>query len=207
MIKLENLTFKYNDGPSFNFPDIDLPDQENLLITGNSGVGKSTLLHLLSGIRRPSSGQIIINKTNIENLNAAQLDKYRGTNMGLIFQQPHFVSGLSSYENVRLALNISIKDSEQYIYQIFERLGIEKRMNYSPSKMSLGEKQRLGIARAIVNKPKVLYADEPTSSLDDSNTEIVIELLLEEARINNSQLVCITHDHRVKKYFENEVNL
>ncbi|MCX2744734.1 ATP-binding cassette domain-containing protein [Mangrovivirga sp. M17] len=207
MIQTEKLKFTYKDGPEFSFPDINVPNKENLLITGNSGVGKTTLLHLLAGIRRPKSGKVKINGTSLYELKSSELDFFRGNQIGVVFQQPHFVSGLTAFENIEIAVKKGFPEKNNHINKLVNRLGIENRASYKTNNLSLGEKQRLGIARAIVNKPQVLYADEPTASLDDKNASIVMELLLEEAEINNSQLVCITHDQRVKRYFKNEIDL
>ena len=177
MIKTEALKFNYNNQVSFNFPDISLNKNENLLIIGSSGIGKTTLLHLLAGLLQSNSGSINLYGQDISKLTQHQIDKFRGQNIGIVFQKPHFVNSLTVKENLQLAQYLGNKKDDSRIVDILSSLDILDKENKNPKKLSQGEKQRASIAMAIVNSPKLILADEPTSSLDDENCERVIKLL------------------------------
>lgn len=208
MLKAESLTFLYNESEEFNFPDIHLKKEENLLVLGNSGVGKTTLIHLLAGLLKPKSGVIILNNTNYFNLSTNELDLFRGQNIGMVFQRPYFVNNLSIMDNLFLSLYLSKKKQEKKIViQILEDIGLGNKLNSKPNELSQGEQQRAAIALAVVKKPKLILADEPTSSLDDKNCKKIITLLKEQAAIVKSQLVIITHDQRIKREFYKSITL
>ena len=207
MIKTEALKFNYNNQVSFNFPDISLNKNENLLIIGSSGIGKTTLLHLLAGLLQSNSGSINLYGQDISKLTQHQIDKFRGQNIGIVFQKPHFVNSLTVKENLQLAQYLGNKKDDSRIVDILSSLDILDKENKNPKKLSQGEKQRVSIAIAIVNSPKLILADEPTSSLDDENCERVIKLLKKQASDFNAQLIVITHDNRLKKHFKKSIKL
>ena len=207
MIITKGLKFKYNDQTYFSFPDIRLAKDENLLIIGNSGIGKTTLLHLLAGLLKSNSGLINLYEQDINNLTQYQMDKFRGQNIGIVFQKPHFVNSLTVKENLQLAQYLGNKKDKNRIIDILSSLDILDKKNKKPKKLSQGEKQRASIAMAIVNSPKLILADEPTSSLDDDNCERVIRLLKKQALEFKAQLIVITHDNRLKKHFKKSIKL
>ena len=207
MIITKDLKFKYNDQASFSFPDIKLAKDENLLIIGNSGIGKTTLLHLLAGLLKSNSGLINLYEQDINNLTQYQMDKFRGQNIGIVFQKPHFVNSLTVKENLQLAQYLGNKEDKNRVIDILSSLDILDKKNKKPKKLSQGEKQRASIAMAIVNSPKLILADEPTSSLDDKNCERVIKLLKKQASEFKAQLIVITHDNRLKKHFKKSIKL
>ena len=207
MISTKSLNFKYNEEASFSFPDINLDKDENLLIIGSSGIGKTTLLHLLAGLLESNSGSITLYGEDISKLNQHQTDKFRGQNIGIVFQKPHFVNSLTVKENLQLAQYLGNKKDQNRIIDILSSLDILDKENKKPKKLSQGEKQRASIAMAIVNSPKLILADEPTSSLDDENCDRVIKLLKKQASEFKAQLIVITHDNRLKKHFKKSIKL
>ena len=207
MIKTESLKFSYDGKKYFDFPDINLDSGENLLIIGNSGIGKTTLLHLLAGILKPESGSINISGTDISKFSDTELDKFRGDNIGIVFQKPHFISSLTINENLNLAKYLSPSKTSGDAKKILESLDIKDKYQQKPNQLSEGEKQRASIALALINSPSLILADEPTSSLDDFNCDNVIKLLKTQAKDHKAQLIVITHDARLKKHFKNNLNL
>ena len=207
MIKTESLKFSYDGKKYFDFPDINLDSGENLLIIGNSGIGKTTLLHLLAGILKPESGSINISGKDISKFSDTELDKFRGDNIGIVFQKPHFISSLTINENLKLAKYLSPSKTSGDAKKILESLNIKDKYQQKPNQLSEGEKQRASIALALINSPSLILADEPTSSLDDFNCDNVIKLLKTQAKDHKAQLIVITHDARLKKHFKNNLNL
>lgn len=206
MIETKSLKFSYDGKFVFEFPNIKLKNGENLLILGNSGIGKSTLLHNLAGILTPQSGSIKIFGNDISKFSEIEIDKFRGKNIGIIFQRPHFVNSLTVKENLQLAQFLG-KNLEGDIIETLRSLKILDKIDKKPKDLSQGEKQRVSIAIAIINSPKLILADEPTSSLDDSNCNNVVNILKEQASKKNAQLIVITHDSRLKKHFRTSLQL
>ena len=209
MVKTENLTFKYDKNQTvFEFPDIDLQKQENLLVLGKSGVGKTTFLHLLAGLLKPNSGNILFNENSLNELSSQKLDTFRGQNIGLVFQNNHAIRSLTVFENLKARLYFSKKPIDvKAIDDLLSELGLIELKNRKINELSEGQLQRLGIGMAVIHNPGLILADEPTSSLDDDNCAKVIELLLNQAKSNNANLIVITHDGRVKPYFQNSMTL
>ena len=206
MIETKSLEFSYDNSFVFKFPNIKLKSNENLLVLGNSGIGKSTLLHNLAGILRPKSGLIKIFNQDISNLSEFELDKFRGQNIGIIFQRSHFVNSLTVGENLELAKFLG-RNKKGNIKETLDNLKILDKINKKPKELSQGERQRASIALAIINSPKLILADEPTSSLDDTNCSNVIKILKEQALKYQAQLIVITHDSRLKKHFKKSISL
>ena len=208
MLKTTEVTFSYNENSTFSFPNIELKDNEPLLILGESGIGKTTLLHLLAGILSPNQGSIVINNTDISNLSSKKLDAFRGEHIGLIFQNTIAIASLSVYENIQSRLYFSgIKNQKSAIEDILKQLDLSHVKHQKPNTLSTGQLQRLGIALGVIHKPSVILADEPTSSLDDKNCALVIDLLKAQAKKSNANLIIITHDQRIKNSFDNTLVL
>lgn len=208
MIYTENLTFSFNETTNFCFPDIRNHASETLLITGGSGKGKTTFLHLLGGLLRPKSGIISIQDTTISNLSEKELDRFRGINIGLVLQQSHFIASLNVLENVVLASWLATGEkATQKAISLLKELDLEDQLYKLPSNLSIGQQQRVSIARALINEPKLLLADEPTSSLDDENAAKVADLLAHLSKEYKAALIIVTHDQRLKDKFPNQINL
>lgn len=208
MIHTKDITFSYSEKVNFSFPDIRTESGETLLITGGSGKGKTTLLHLLGGLLRPKSGSVSIGETSISNLSEKQLDQFRGKNIGLVLQQSHFVEAFSVLENVVLASWLATgKKAEEKAKSLLKHLDLEDQMHKLTSQLSIGQQQRVSIARALINEPKLLLADEPTSSLDDENAFRVADLLFNLSKEYKASLVIVTHDQRLKDRFSNQISL
>lgn len=208
MIKTHNLSFSYSLENTFNFPDFTCLPKETILITGKSGVGKTTLLHLLAGLQKPHSGSIFIDETDIVTLKDKSLDNFRGKNIGMILQQSHFLSSLTVLENLEMIAWINTgKKQTSKIEEILCKLDIENQKNKLTSNLSVGQQQRVSIARALLNEPKLILADEPTSNLDDENAALVANLLASLSQDFNASLLLVTHDSRLKEIFSNQINL
>jgi len=208
MFKTESLFFAYNESNYFRFPDIELIAGEDLLILGESGIGKTTLLHLMAGLLRPQSGSIELLGTTYNALSTKKLDAFRGKHIGLVFQRPHFVSALSLRENLELVQHLAGRPRNPgRIKHVAESLGIADKLKEKPQRMSQGEQQRAAIALAVVNNPDLILADEPTSSLDDKNCMKVATLLKQQAADTDATLVLITHDQRLKNLFQKTLEL
>lgn len=208
MLNTLDVTFSYTKESYFNFPDIKLSNSQSLLIIGKSGIGKTTLLHLLAGILSPDSGNIFINDTNITSFNNKKLDAFRGKHIGIVFQNTIAVSSLTVYENLQARLYFSgISNQKEAIENILNQLDLVSVKNQKPNTLSTGQLQRLGIALGVIHKPDIILADEPTSSLDDENCELVIDLLKSQAKKSSANLIIITHDQRIKNSFTNTIVL
>ena len=208
MLQTKSLSFTYGNGHSFHFPDLFCGAGEALLITGNSGRGKTTLLHLLAGILRPASGEIRIDGNNIASFSEKKLDRFRGQKIGIVFQQSHFVQSLDVLDNILLAANLAGKTANrEKATGLLQRLNMADKIRRSPATLSQGQQQRVSIARALINEQTVILADEPTSSLDDEHCNIVASLLKEQAAIAHAALVIVTHDQRLKSFFGNSIAL
>ena len=207
MLKTKEVEFNYDNQMFFKFQNIDLNSHENLLIIGDSGVGKTTLMHLLAGLLKSNSGSIKLFDKELIQMSSYQLDSFRKNNIGIVSQRPHFVNSLTVKENLQLAQYIANKKDNNRIEDILKNLNIFNKSNKKTNQLSQGEKQRASIALAIVNSPKLILADEPTSSLDDYNCAKVIELLKKQATDFGAQLIVITHDSRLKKHFKNTIEL
>ena len=208
MLRTHALQFSYAPARQFSFPDLACDPGEALLITGQSGCGKTTLLHLMAGILRPHAGTVQVGPTIISQLKAAESDRFRGQNIGLVYQRPHFLAALSVLDNLLLPPYFGQKPTtKKAVMGLAEQLGIGHTMHQLPARLSVGEQQRASIARALVNHPKLILADEPTSALDDVNCDAVIHLLTEQARLHEAALVIVTHDGRLKAAVSKQVAL
>lgn len=208
MLNTQHLQFTYSDGPSFSFPDLSVNAEEVLLVLGKSGSGKTTLLHLLAGLMESASGSVSIDGQSVTELQGSKRDSFRGKNIGMVFQQAQFVRSISVMQNLQLARSLAgLPNDEAFAKQLLAELGIADKANNQPRELSIGERQRAGIARALVTNPKVVLADEPTSALDDENGELVADLLQKTVTGHGAALIIVTHDQRLKDRFPNSVEI
>lgn len=203
VIRLSGIMYQYPGGESLRFADLKVPTGQHTLILGDSGSGKTTLLHILSGLLKPNGGIVEIAGHEIYKLSARKLDEFRGQHIGLIFQEAHLVKSLTIKENLQIAQGFAgAKVDNDRIQEVLTLLNLGDKANSYPSKLSRGQMQRAAIARAVINRPAILVADEPTASLDDRNTERVLDLLLAQAEQQHATLIIATHDKRVKSRIE-----
>jgi ABC-type lipoprotein export system ATPase subunit len=208
MVKINGLTYNYSSEVQLKFPNFSLSKGEQALILGQSGCGKTTLLHLLSGLLKPNSGDVDVENENISKMSGATLDNFRGANIGIVFQTPHFIEALTVKENLTLTQTLAGKSKDvDKVKRLLADLGVESKLNSKLNALSVGEKQRISIARALVNSPALILADEPTSALDDKNCDAVLKLVREQAKKHNSTLLIVTHDNRLKDQFEKRIEL
>lgn len=208
MISIENLHFGYSAKQILAIPKMEIGESQHLMILGKSGSGKTTLLHILAGLLQPKQGKVIIDGTDVYSLAAGKTDQYRGQNIGLVFQKAHLVSALTVKDNLLLAQYFSgLPQDVSRIEEVLNTLQLTEKLNSKVRQLSQGEQQRVTIARALLNKPKVVLADEPTASLDDDNAYSVIALLKAQAEKYKASLIIATHDKRVKDAFDLQLNL
>ena len=208
MIQTKDLTFSYSCDVNFDFPDIACDASKSCLILGKSGVGKTTLLHLLGGLIQPSKGEIYIDQQKLNDLKGKNVDKFRGQNIGIVFQKPHFIASINILQNLLLTQKLARRPkNKEEILSILDGLEIRDRAFSKPNKLSQGELQRASVARAVLNKPKVILADEPTSALDDESCEQVISLLRKTASDLGAALLIVTHDGRLKEIIDHQILL
>jgi putative ABC transport system ATP-binding protein len=208
MLQTDSLKYSYPKGQTFGFPDISCNAKETLLILGNSGSGKTTFLNLLALLLSPTSGSLSLNDNLTTTLSEKQTTDFRAKNIGMVFQKPYFVNALNVFENLLLAnyLGNNALDKGKAA-DLAKSLGFEHLLHKKVQELSGGEQQRVCIARALMNNPKVILADEPTSALDDENCEKVADLLEKQSKIIGAALIVVTHDHRLKSRFNNQISL
>jgi putative ABC transport system ATP-binding protein len=201
LIKIKNLTKTYGKkGQTFLALDsinFDIEEGTSLAIVGKSGSGKSTLMHAVSGLDRPEKGQIIIGGRNILELKKKEVDAFRNQTIGFIFQAFFIQPNETCYYNVELPLAIAKIDAGErdgLIKEALEKVGLLDKINQRAGSLSGGQKQRLAIARAIVNKPKIVFADEPTGNLDSQTGQVVEDLLFKLNKDQGVTLIIVTHD-------------
>ena len=206
MLKTESLNIDYVER-SLSFPDIDMSNTNQLLIIGQSGSGKTSLLNAIGGLQKPSAGKVWINETDIYQLSSKKLDFFRGRNIGFVFQQPHFITSLDVESNLKFAQYFVGKKDVMVIHKLLDQVGLLHRKKSRIHELSEGEKQRISIIRAVINSPSIILADEPTSALDDNSCEKILELINSIAVENNAKLIIVTHDQRLKEKYSQKLNL
>ena len=199
ILKVENLTKSYGKGEAkvdaIKNINLSINKGEFVAIVGPSGSGKSTLLHLLGGVDKPTSGKVYINDVDIYNLKEKDLSIFRRRNVGLIYQFYNLIPVLSVKENILLPAELdNRKIDKDYLYDLLKTLGLKERANHLPNELSGGQQQRTSIGRALINRPSIVLADEPTGNLDSKNSKEVLELLKLSVRKYNQTLIMITHD-------------
>ena len=198
MFICEDISFDIDGQKLFTNINLNLKPQKDLLITGPSGVGKTTLLSILCGLQKPTNGSIIYNDIDLYNLAENEIDNFRGKNLGIVFQNFNLINSFTVKQNLEIAANaIGNKSSDQY-FNLLDRIGLADKSHIKVANLSIGEKQRLAVARAFVGNPKWIFCDEPTSSLDDKNANIIANLIKEESSRCKASLILITHDSRIQ---------
>ena len=199
ILKVENLTKSYGKGEAkvdaIKNINLSINKGEFVAIVGPSGSGKSTLLHLLGGVDKPTSGKVYINDVDTYNLKEKDLSIFRRRNVGLIYQFYNLIPVLSVKENILLPAELdNRKIDKDYLDDLLKTLGLKERANHLPNELSGGQQQRTSIGRALINRPSIVLADEPTGNLDSKNSKEVLELLKLSVRKYNQTLIMITHD-------------
>jgi len=207
-----NIHKHYGKKPVLQGASLNVERGDIVIIKGPSGIGKTTFLNILSGIDLPDKGEVLIDSKDITKMNENERAKFRLKKIGLIFQSINLIDDLSVVENIALPLKLAGKDWKKRVNELLKYLKIEDIKHSFPSELSGGEQQRVAIARAIANEPEILIADEPTSNLDDKNTENIVNLLKKINEDMGVSIVIATHDPRMenlnaRRYFMKEGKL
>ncbi|WP_148474387.1 ABC transporter ATP-binding protein [Aedoeadaptatus acetigenes] len=215
LIRIRNLYRVYHMGEEKVYAlrgvNLDIQKEEILCLLGTSGSGKSTLLNMMAGLDRPTKGEIIINnKIHMEKLSEEKLTKFRQLNVGFVFQSYNLIPTLTATENVSLGLifkGVKKQEREEKARAILERVGLGNRLDHKPSEMSGGQQQRVSIARAFVDAPPILFADEPTGNLDTNTSVEIMEMMCDLAKEHKQTLIIVTHDLETAVYANRIVEL
>jgi ABC-type lipoprotein export system ATPase subunit len=208
MFALRQIRHAYDGQEVLRLDDWSVAQGEHWLILGPSGSGKTTLLHILSGILTPSEGSVAIAGQDLDQLPASELDRFRGRHIGIVFQRLHLISSLTVLGNLLLAQYLAGATQDlQGAHVLLASLGLADKAYSRPHALSFGQSQRAAVARAVVNKPLLILADEPTSNLDDATAVAALDVLLAQARSCNATLVIATHDRRIRERFEHQITL
>jgi len=182
--------------------DLQIKEAERLAIIGSSGSGKTTLLQIMGGLDDPTSGEVLVNGKSLANTNEAEKGVLRNQYIGFVYQFHHLLPEFSAHENVALPLlirRVKKSDAFQQAGQLLGRVGLGERLDHKPGELSGGERQRAAVARALITRPKLVLADEPTGNLDAGNGEQILQLMLDLNRELNTSLVIVTHDHEIAR--------
>ncbi|ADT66874.1 ferrirhodotorulic acid ABC transporter, ATP-binding protein [Campylobacter jejuni subsp. jejuni] len=199
LIKINNLNKEFGKVKALNNINLSVYEGEWLAIMGPSGSGKSTLLNILSLMDTPSSGEYILDNENLEQMDEEQKITLRREKIGLVFQQFHLIPYLNALENVMLSQYYHSSVDEEDAKMVLEKIGLSHRLTHLPSQLSGGEQQRVCIARALINNPELLLADEPTGNLDEANEQIVLQTL-QKLKNEGKTIVLITHNPDLAKF-------
>lgn len=205
LLKDVRKTYREPDGsplPILNIREFRLAAGEQAVLMGRSGCGKTTLLHVIAGISRPDSGLVQIDGTDITRLSEAGRDRFRADKLGYVFQTFNLLPGFSALENVLLGMSFAgNRTDSSRARNLLERVGLKHRMNHRPTALSVGEQQRVAVARALANRPKLLLADEPTANVDSAHQQQIIDLVRETCQEENVALLLVTHTPEVSEQF------
>jgi putative ABC transport system ATP-binding protein len=210
LITLNNIQLQYQNGSEVTEVikgiTLAIKKQETLAIIGKSGSGKTSLIMLLAGLEKPTSGSIIFKNQIISNFNEEELSDFRQKNIGIIFQSFYLIPNYTALENVALTLEINLqKNAIELAKEILITLGLEHRLQHYPSQLSGGEQQRVAIARAVINKPSIILADEPTGNLDDENSLLISDTLFDVVKSFGSSLCLVTHDKELAQRCDRQI--
>ena len=208
MISVRGLQHRYDGAAVLSLKEWNVAAGERWLVLGPSGSGKTTLLHVVAGLVSPTEGEVSVAGENLKSMKGRARDAWRGTNVGIVLQALHLVAHLNVQANLRLAQYLArLPQDDARIAETLAALGVADKAARRPAELSEGERQRVAIGRAVVNRPKLLLADEPTANLDDAAAARAVQLLLSQAEQYSATLVVATHDARVKSHFVNTLQL
>jgi len=214
IIECRSLCFSYSEGENkttvLDNLNFEVKPGEKVAIIGQSGCGKSTLLNLIAGLDKSSTGDVLINNSNIAKLNEKDRTELRSKNLGFVYQFHHLLNDFSSLYNVSLPLLIKGIDKRKAVKlaeDILKKVGLEKRLKHKPSQLSGGERQRVAIARAMISEPACLLADEPTGNLDVNNAKDVLDLIVELNDSKRTALLIVTHDLSIANMMDRKLEL
>jgi ABC-type lipoprotein export system ATPase subunit len=188
-------------------PRFELPENAHVALAGESGSGKTTLLNLIAGIVSPGSGSIRLDSRELANLSEGERDRVRAQRIGYIFQTFNLLPGYTCLENVLLGMAFGPGINRELAQTLLRRVGLQHRLHYYPRHLSTGQHQRVAVARALANRPRLVLADEPTGNLDPQNTDEALTLIRETCRETNAALLVVSHDREVLARFEKVVQL
>ncbi len=208
IVEIDNLVKIFNDDITvLNIKKFTLAKNKIISIFGRSGCGKTTLLNIIAGVLGGYEGNVTVCGTRLNSLNEKKLDLFRAKNIGYIFQNFNLLQGYDAYENIELSLKIAgIKYNAKSIMEYFEKTGLLKEAKKYPSQLSLGQQQRVAVLRAVIKKPSLILADEPTSSLDNANSLTVIKLLKKCALEAGAALITVSHEKEVINAFDKNID-
>jgi putative ABC transport system ATP-binding protein len=207
-LELRNVKKAYRDPSGGNVPVLNVADfkmeaGEQVVLIGSSGGGKTTLLNIIAGITTADSGEVLVSGTNIVKLSEAARDRFRAERIGYVFQTFNLLPAFTALENVLLGMSFGGQKSDRArATKLLERVGLGHRLHHKPTQMSVGEQQRTSVARALVNTPRLLLADEPTANVDVANQQMVLDLLRDSCREHNVSLLLVTHAQEVASQFD-----
>lgn len=199
MFQISNLKFEIEGKTILSLPEYLIERGQHLLLLGPSGCGKTTLLNVLAGLLKPTTGEVVFDDRGYSKLSDRALDRLRAENFGFVFQKLHLIGHLSTRQNIALAQS---KPNPARIGALIDDLGLSTKEHLKARDLSVGEAQRVAIARAVANEPRVIFADEPTSALDDANTRRVMDLIFQSAGSARSTVIVATHDARIRGRFD-----
>lgn len=207
IIRIKNLTKKYRIGEevivALNNINLEIEQGEFVCVVGISGSGKTTLLNIAAGLERPTKGEVIIQGVSLSKVKEKDMAVFRRKHLGFIFQSYNLIPALTALENASLALVFvgeNVRERNQKAKKLLNELGLGKRLANKPTQMSGGQQQRVSIARALINDPKIIFADEPTGNLDTKTTKEIIDLLIKLVKEKNRTLIMVTHDLELAQY-------
>jgi putative ABC transport system ATP-binding protein len=198
------------DGSATSVVDVerfDVARGEQVGLRGASGSGKTTLLHLIAGILQPDAGEILVAGGDVAAMGEADRDRWRAAHVGYVFQSFHLLSGYSALENVALAMHFAGRRDLERARHLLERVGLADRLHHRPRQLSVGQQQRVAVARALANAPELVLADEPTGNLDRRRAQEALALIREACRESGAALLFVSHDERMLAGFERRVEL
>lgn len=210
MIKGIKIHKKFNDLKVLNGIDILIKEKEIVSVVGKSGAGKTTLLQILGTLEKPSSGEIYINNQNISELNEKELAIFRNKNIGFVFQFHHLLPEFTALENICIPAYIaktSVKKATEKAKYLLDLMGIGKKIDHKPNELSGGEQQRVSVARALMNEPSVIFADEPSGNLDTKSADQLHELFFKLRDLNKQTFIIVTHNNKLADLADKKIVL